>query len=235
MKNLLLFLGIFSSSLLFSQNNSKIELLGSLDYSYRYIASSGFVSSVRDTEIGRLNTHFGINYLQKLRSRLWLKMGVGFASTGYKTEKIRLMTTVVDPTGMGVVDPTLLGIENPTVQFLYNHQFFEIPISVQLTLLDEKVKVFTEFGFVTKYYIQTIVKHELGGKIRSKTSNQEDIINDLQYGIQLAFGLSFPLNKSCEMVAQPNFRYHLSKIADAPVVEHLWSTGIALGIRMNLK
>ncbi|MFK7776199.1 MAG: acyloxyacyl hydrolase [Saprospiraceae bacterium] len=233
MKNLLLMLLFCLPSFLSAQSNSKIELLGGLDYTYRDHTNSGWIQSLRKSEKGKINTHFGINYFQKLKPRLWLKIGIGFVSLGYKTAKTEL-NTGSGATG-GTQDPLLQGLDNPTSQFIYNYHFLEVPFSIHLDFFENKLKPFVELGIAPMYYIQSITKHKLGDEIRSKRNEQEDFINDFQFATTVAFGFSYSFNEKWEMVVQPNFRYHLSKIADAPVKEHLWSTGLAIGMRMAMK
>jgi len=234
MKNLLLTLFFCLPLCLVAQSNSKIELLGSLDYSYRHHTNSGWIESLRESERAKLNTHFGINYYQKLKPKLWLKIGIGFASLGYKTQKIGL-TFAGDITGGGTVDPLLQGIDNPTSQFIYNYHFLEVPFSLHLDFSEKKLKPFIEFGIVPMYYLQSITKHKLGDETRSKRKEQESIINDFQFATKIAFGFSYAFNEKWDLVVQPNFRYHFSKITDAPVKEHLWSGGLAVGMRMAMK
>jgi len=234
MKNLLLLLCFFFPTFLFSQSNSKVELIGSLDFSHRIHTNTGWIQSLRSSDKGKLNTHFGVNYFQKLKPKMWLKIGVGFASLGYKTKKSNLIFPS-DLTGLGIVDPLLQGIGNSTSQFIYNYHFLEVPFSLQYYFSEKKLKSFVEFGFVPMYYLQSITKHKLNGEKRSRENRQESTFNDIQLASKIAFGFTYAFNEKWEMVVQPNFRYHLTKIADAPVKEHLWSAGLALGIRMSLK
>ena len=85
------------------------------------------------------------------------------------------------------------------------------------------------------YYLQSITKHKLDGETHTERNEQEGIINDFQFATKISFGVSYAFNKKWEMVVQPNFRYHLNKIVDGSVKEHLWSTGLAMGMRMAMK
>lgn len=228
MKNLLLFLCFYFPSLLLAQSNTKLEILGSLDYSNRIITNS---ISFHTHGMGKVNTHFGVNYYQKLKPKLWLKIGVGFASLGYNTKQSTLMFADGLATGGVSTDP----LAGKKLQFSYNYHFLEIPFSLHYDFSEKKLKSFVEFGLVQMYYLQTITKQKLDGESHTKGNEQESIINDFQLATKIAFGVSYSFNEKWEMVVQPNFRYHLNKIVDAPVDEHFWSAGLAIGMRMAMK
>ena len=222
MKNLLLTLFFCLPLFLSAQSNSKIELLGSLDYSYRF--NKGSILSQK----GKINSHFEVNYFQKLKSKLWLKIGIGFASEGYKSKMNALQFGDALSTGGISADP----LAGESVQFFH---FLEVPFSLHFDFSEKKLKPFFEFGLVPMYYLQSITKIKLDGESHKERIEQERIINDFQLATKLAFGFSYSFNEKWEMVVQPNFRYHLNKIADAPVKEHLWSVGLAVGMRMAMK
>ena len=232
MKRLMISLLLCLPVLLFSQ--SKLEVLGSLDLTYRTFGNSGIVQSARSSEKGKLNTHFGINYYQKLKPKLWLKIGVGFASLGYKTKKTDLIFGN-DITGQGIIDPLLQGIDNPVSQFIYNYHFLEIPFSLHYDFSEKKIKPFIEFGFVPMYYLQSVTTHKLGGELQSKNNRQNDSFNHFHLAAKIAFGFSYSFNEKWELIVQPNFRYLLTKIADTPLKEYQWSGGLAIGMRMAMK
>lgn len=125
MKKLFLIIVFCFPIILFSQ--SKIEILGSLDYSNRVFTNEGLVQSVRDSEKGKLNYHFGVNYFQKMNERFWLKIGVGFASLGYQTKAKELMFGF-QHNGQGGFDPALSSGEN--LKTKYNYHFLEIPVAL---------------------------------------------------------------------------------------------------------
>ena len=231
MKNSLLLLFFCFPSFILAQSNTKVEVLGSLDYSYRLFTNSGLVQTFRSSETGKLNTHFGINYFQKLKPKLWLKIGVGFASLGYKTKRSSLMFADGLASGGISMDP----LDGKKSQFIYNYHFLEVPFSLHYDFSDKKIKPFVEFGLVPMYYLQSITKHKLDGETHTERNEQEGIINDFQFATKISFGVSYAFNKKWEMVVQPNFRYHLNKIVDGSVKEHLWSTGLAMGMRMAMK
>ncbi|MFK7776198.1 MAG: outer membrane beta-barrel protein [Saprospiraceae bacterium] len=233
----ILFLIFFFPIFLWSQ--SKIEILSSLDYSYRDFGNSGIVQSIRSSEIGKLNYHFDINYNQQLREKLWLKIGLGFSSMGYKTKNKEIIGRIDE---QGNYDPYFSSGE--FLQTKYDYHFLEIPIALRYEFLQNKIKPFIEIGITTNYYLQSTVRFfKNGDKIGSEKERREEI-NQIQFAPTLSFGLSYEINEKWELVAQPNFTYHVTKnykesadlsLSNGLLKEHLWSAGISFGMRMNLK
>lgn len=241
MKNYLSTLFFCFPFFLFGQSNSKIELLSSLDFSYRQHTNSGIVQSIRSSEIGKLNYHFDLNYHQKLKEKLWLKIGLQLASNGYKSKKTDFMFGN-QHNGQGGFDPSLSSGES--IQSKSNYQFLGIPIALRFDFSQKKLKPFVEFGITTRYYLQTTVSSFINGDQSSSTQEREEEINQIQFAPSFSLGLSYEINEKLELVAQPNFTYHLTPIyeesadlslSNGLVKEHLWSAGLAFGLRMNLK
>lgn len=238
MKRSILFLLICLPIFLFSQ--SKLELIGSLDYSYRTFGNSGIVQSVRSSsEIPKLNFHSGINYHQQLKEKLWLKIGLGFSKMGYKTKNTELIGGINPQGGFDPSIPT--GI---SMQFKYNFQFLEIPIALRYEFSQKRFKPFIEIGVSTKYYLQSENISFQNGEQVEFTKTREDIITQIQYAPTLSLGFSYEINDKWELVMQPNFNYHLSNIyretanlslSSGLVKEHQFSGGLAIGVRMKLK
>lgn len=241
MKNLLLTLFLCLPLFLFAQSNSKLEVLGSLDYSYRHHANSGIVQSVSASNKGKLNYHFQLNYNQKLKERLWLKIGLGLASTGYKTDLLELRFGSQHD-GQGGFDPFLSSDE--TIQTKYTHQFLTVPIALRVDFLEKKLKPFVEIGLSTNYYLRSITSIFINGDKSDSRKERENQISQIQLAPTLSCGLSYEINERLELVAQPNFTYYLTStykestdlsLSNGLVKEHQWSGGLAMGIRMKLK
>ncbi len=241
MKNLLLSLFFCLPFFLSAQSNSKIELLGSLDYSYRHYANSGIVQSLRSSDKGKLNYHFQLNYHQKLKEKIWLRIGLGLASTGYKTEKVELRYGSQHD-GQGGFDPFLSSDER--IQTKYNYQFLSIPIALRYDFSQKKLRPFVEVGLNTNYYLQSITSFFVNGDKSDSRKERENQINQIQLAPTISFGLSYDVNEKLEIVAQPNFTYYLTptyketedlSLSNGLVKEHQWGGGLAMGIRLKLK
>jgi len=51
----------------------------------------------------------------------------------------------------------------------------------------------------------------------------------------VSMGVDYKLTDKIHLSSEPTFRFGLSKIKDAPVIEKLWNAGLALGISYGLK
>lgn len=236
-KTIILFVLCFPS---FLWSQSKLEFSGSLDYSYRNFGNSGIVQSVRSEEIPKLNFHFDVNYNQQLKEKIWLKIGLGFASMGYKTKNKEILGGGHD--GQGGFDPFF-----PTGEFFQtkdSYHFLEIPIALRYEFSQKKLKPFVEVGLTTKYYLQSIISFFNNGDRVDSTKEREKEINQIQIAPTLSFGFSYEINEKWEFVVQPNFTYHLTQtyketvdlsLSNGLVKEHQWSGGLAVGMRMSLK
>ena len=229
MKQVILFLAFLVPTISFSQ--SQFEFFVSPDFSFRNITSDGLVESSRKSEKGKLNTHLGVSYYQKIKENLWLKIGVGFVSTGYKSKKYDDLRFGSQVDSSGNFDPTIDPGES--VQFKYNFHFLEVPIALRKDFSNKKFGTFAEFGLSTMYYLQSFTRRVKSGKNETE-SFREDVINQIQFAPILSFGFRYLINEKVEIVARPNLRYHLTKMADAPVKENAWSAGLAIGIRAQL-
>ena len=233
MKSLFTYLLICLPLFIFSQ--SQIEFGESINYSYRTLINEDNVSITRADELGKLNTHFSISYSQRLKEKIWIKLGLGFSSQGYKTSKDENIRPGSQHDGMGGFDPTLPS-EFRSIQFKFNYQFLEIPVALRYEFSQKKWSPFFELGLTTSYYLQSVTKIILDDKKSSSEKfRDEDYINQIQLAPTLAFGITYSINEKWQTFISPNFRFYLTKTADAPVKQHLWSAGLALGMRMRLK
>ena len=231
MKNLLLVIMLCLPLFLFSQ--SQLEFVGSLNVSGSAYGWDGIAGNIRNSDKAKLNHHFNISYNHALQEKLWLKIGLGFSSMGYKTEKIELIFgNQID--SMGNFDPNIPG-EFESAQFKYNYHFLEIPIALRYEFSQKKLKPFLELGISTQYYLQSVYKSFLDGQKRSKEKIREENISQIQFAPTVAFGFSYAFNEKWELLVQPNFRYNLTKKFNVTSYQHLWSGGLALGARMALK
>ena len=146
MKNILstLILLLFAS-IVYAQHNSSIDLIGSIEYSYRTFTYSGseefLINSVEERnaeEEGKSNWRFGFNYNKKLTDNLFLKTGLRLASVGYNGGYNDGLRWGTDHDGMGGFDPSLNPDLPRSVQFIYNFIFLEVPIVARWELSDKK-------------------------------------------------------------------------------------------------
>ncbi|MFT6319601.1 MAG: hypothetical protein ACJAT4_000518 [Granulosicoccus sp.] len=229
MKNLF-FLLVFFPTFLFGQ--SQLGLFGSADLTNCNYGWDSFNGSIRNSKEAKFNTHFGVNYYQKLKEKIWLKVGLGFSSTGYQQQ--------IDGSGLrygsqhdgqGGFNPNLPS-EDITIK--YNHHFIEVPIALHFDFSNKKINPFVELGVSTMYYLQTVSILEQNNRSRNVDKNRANSINQIQIAPTFAFGVNYAFNEKWTLFVQPNFRYHLTKMVKYFGKEHQWSAGLAVGMRMKL-
>lgn len=227
-----LFLLMFFPSLLFGQN--QLGFLGSADLTNCNYGLNSFNGSIRNTKEAKFNTHFAINYHQNLKENVWLKIGVGFTSSGYQQNTVGSEIRYGSQhDGEGGFNASLPFVE---INIKYDHHFLEIPVALRFDFSDKKLTPFIEIGVSTMYYLQTVSILESKDISKSVDRNRSNQINQIQIAPTFAFGCSYSLNEKWTVFVQPNIRYHLTKMVDTPATgEHQWGTGLGLGLRMNLK
>ena len=227
----LLFLLVFFPSFLFGQ--SQLDFFGSADLTGSNYGWNSFTNDVRNSKETKFNTHFGINYYQNLKEKIWFKVGLGFSSTGYQEVIGAGLRYGSQHHGEGGFNPNL---PSGNRKIKYNHHFLEVPIALRIDLSTKKIKPFFEFGVSTMYYLQTVSILEKQDNARSVDRTRASQVRQIQIAPTLAFGCSYDLNDKWTVFAQPNIRYHLTGMIDSNSVnEHQWSVGLAIGMRIAIK
>jgi len=228
-----------------SFGQSKIEFLGSLNYSHRVFNDTSQLLFPEHEEIGKYNFHFGVNYQEKVYKNLWIRLGIGFTSMGYQRningfyfannffiakQPVRNFSRFIPPNnGTGVIIiPTRIGEFTVNI----NQQFLEIPVGFKIeTLKKKKIKSFIDFGVSAMYYLQTYAIANFNTESEVQTKREESITN-LQFAMTLSFGKIYSFSDNLEFTFQSNFRFHFTK--NTSLKEYLYSGGLAFGIRRKL-
>ncbi|MFK7807905.1 MAG: outer membrane beta-barrel protein [Saprospiraceae bacterium] len=246
MKTLQLFILLSFPFFAIGQSNSSIDVIGSLDYTYRTINGSGLIADIvkdsRDVEKGRLNWRAGFNYNQRLTDKLILKTGLRMAALGYKdkrdSEDFYTLRWGTQHNGNGEYDITYPSGED--IEFFEtktNHFFLEIPIVLRYEFSNNKFSPYVEAGFGAMYYLfQRHVATVNGDKTVTTMPSSDDRLSANSFQIEsiIAVGANYNLNENLQFFGQPTFRYHLNSLWDTDVKERLWSAGLEIGLRKFL-
>lgn len=237
---LIFFFLVFLSANCVAQKNSSIDLILSVDYSFRSIDEDGgigaLIAEVREKENGIISWRGGFNFNRSLSERFILKTGLRFASLGYASESNDTLRFGNQHDGNGgFVDP------DPTnssfVQIKDNYYFLEVPVMLRWEHQKRKRwNTFLEGGLSAMYYLTTRTMIDFGEE-RSVDHNRftQDNFNDLQIAANVAFGVNYTPNENWQIFGQPIFRYHLSKMfRETFINENLWSAGVEIGFRKIL-
>ena len=235
--NLLPVLLLFLATTAFSQFQSSIDFIGSIDYSYRALSTSTTILGINNTfenrertETGKLNWRVGFNYNKKIAERLYLKSGVRLASVGFKGEK-KDIRWASQHDGMGgfIPDPTVAS----EIQFIPDFLFLELPLVGRFEFANKKITPFVELGFSPTIYLKT--RTEIITDLSEELiSSKEDSFNNLHLVGSLSAGINYNLTEQLQLFGQPIFRYHFTKSENTPIEERLFSVGLEMGIRKKI-
>lgn len=222
-----------------AQSKVSIDVLGSFEVSNRFLHNSSddeFVIGIFDKreleESSKTNYRTGLNVNVRMSEKLWLKSGFRFASVGYKskTQYDLVYPDEYDPvTGEPIFQPSL----PREVRYTYNYWFLELPVMARWIFSPKKFVPYAELGFSGIYYLTTRTRY---------TTETEDLVYRLESPVNsvyqvtanLGVGINVYTGPRSNMFIQPNFRYHLSSTAQAPLRENLFNVGVEVGYRMFL-
>ncbi len=234
---LLLSLCLLLSTVGYTQAKSSLDLVLGADSGYRYLGTDGesadIVANVRnEKEAAMPGWRVGGSYNKRVGDGLYLRTGVRYVKTGYRIREQRLVFSPQSD-GMGgvipIVDPSL----PQSIAFTNRYHFLEVPLAVRKEWpAGSKTNFFAEAGIAPSYLLAATYK--LTTDLISEASTPDADFNRLQLLGTISVGLSYSLTDRLELFGQPSFRYHLTRLLDAPVREHLLNAGLELGIRKSL-
>ncbi|MGD1846111.1 MAG: hypothetical protein ACFB10_12025 [Salibacteraceae bacterium] len=212
-----------------SQSNQSLDFIGSIDYGYRALRTpdtdesfSQLVKNRDSYEIGKVNWRVGFNFNQRLGSKLFFKTGLRLANGGYGTKELTTATTTLPNASL----PNKYKIN-------YNYWFAEIPLALRFEINQKKFSPFIEAGVAPSVYLVNRNRIFRNGEASTEFVDQEAIygFNRLHWVGTLSFGANYNLNEKFQFFGQPTFRYHFTKVADAPIREYHYNFGLELGVR----
>ncbi len=184
------------------------------------------INSRNDAEQGRFTYNAGANVLFNFSDRMGIETGILYSNRGYKTKNLDLTYTMPDPS-------------LPTkARFVYSYKYFGIPLKARFTAGKNKLRFLGSFGLVTNFLLtvkQTSKYEYTGGRTDEHKQATSSGFKKIDISPTLSAGIDYKLNNKVHLIVAPTFEYGLLKIRDAPVVEHLWNAGMALGFYYGLR
>jgi len=234
MKHLLLLLLTLTSFLSFGQDKAKATLSAdfkkvqfgisvSPDVCFRTLKSNDG-SSATDVLIDQRNDMEtikpgytpGLNVCFNIKKFVGLETGIQYSNQGYQTEKQDLVYLQPDP-----ILPSQL-------KYVYNYHCIGIPVKVNFTKGEKKVRFFTSVGLTTNIFIketQTTFSY-FSDHTDKKTSQTSFDYNKVNISPTLSVGIDYKINDRMNLRVEPTFRYGVLKIIDTPVTGYLYSAGL---------
>lgn len=213
----------------YSQTNS-IDLIGSLDLTYRALITQEFIGDniieERQDEVPKLNWRAGFNFNQQLFEKWFLKTGLRLASVGYRSAKKELRFGDQHD-GSGGFDETSTRIQQLTIDYL----FLEIPLMLRYEWQREKWAPFVEGGVSTSYYLVTRLTTSIDNDDTTRLDNQSDAAIPIYFVANASFGMNYNISEQWQAFGQSIFRFHLNPISKEVIKEYLYGLGLEMGVR----
>lgn len=213
----------------YSQTNS-IDLIGSLDLTYRALITQEFIGDniieERQDEVPKLNWRAGFNFNQQLFEKWFLKTGLQLASVGYRSAKKELRFGDQHD-GSGGFDETSTRIQQLTIDYL----FLEIPLMLRYEWQREKWAPFVEGGVSTSYYLVTRLTTSIENDDTTRLDNQSDAAIPIYFVANASFGMNYNISEQWQAFGQSIFRFHLNPISKEVIKEYLYGLGLEMGVR----
>jgi len=193
------------------------------DYGYRKLYdTNGNLGSVvegrNEQETPKYSYTTGVNALYNFNDQIALGFGVLYSNKGYKMEIDNLTFSSGEQT------------EIVKLKTLYNMQYIDVPVNVNMSLGNKKIRFVGAAGIVANFFIgetdRTIIYFQ---DRREYFTNSPDYdFNKVNLTATVSAGISYQMNESTTLRLEPTFRYGLTKIMDAPISATLFSAGLNL-------
>ena len=122
------------------------------------------------------------------------------------------------------------------IQLTHNYWFLEIPLALRFEFTNKKFSPFIESGISPSVYLTTRTTSvtDIGTDVTYQKNGTSDFTSMHLVGM-VSIGTNFTVNEKFQLFGQATYRYHLTKLADAPIEEHLYNYGIEIGVRRSIE
>lgn len=238
---------IFSSCVITAQQSDTekpkkwaVGLSYSPDFCYRVSYEKSSASALSNIEEkGKLGFTAGANVLYQLLD----KVGIEFGAL-YSTKGQRNIVPANSWLGTAVYyDPSLpnynqVGSSSADRKMNYSYQYLEIPLKINVHLINNRLKVFPSIGCSANIFMgkktTTTFLYEDGHK-EKKVSREYDRKNipSSEFALLLGVGVSYDLNQKLFLKLEPSFRTFIRPLVDSPISGTFYSIGANAGIYMR--
>jgi hypothetical protein len=213
-----------------NNNVSKFQLGINLspDISYRTYkdksgANASLIQLLKDTENPKAGFTGGFNACYNINSRIGFEAGLQYSNKGYQTVKIPLTYISQKPT-----DPV-------TARFLYSLHYIDIPLKVNFTLGNSKLRFFGSTGLVTNVFIRERTTEWREYKEPPGTKEYKFSYRDSRKRVilsaMISAGICWQLNEKMNIRIEPTYRRSITPINNGI---SLCSAGLNLGLYYTL-
>lgn len=164
-----------------------------------------------------------------LSKRFSVEGGIGYSLMGYQIDFGKVTYgDMIDP-NRGFIYQTN---DVPTA-VRSSFEFIEVPLRLLMRCGQGRLSSITGAGFTIGYLLHggptNVLVHTDGTKDRSLYSGTDDY-RTINLFPTLSTGGAYTLSDHFELRLEASGRYGVSRIVNAPITAHLWSTGIGCGV-----
>lgn len=169
-----------------------------------------------------------------LSDRFSVEGGLGYSLMGYQLNMDELTYgDAIDP-NRGFIFETN---DVPLRALRYAFHYLEVPLRLVLHCGKGRVRSITGVGMTTGLLLKctsTSVTENVDGSPDRNTNESSYDYRTLGLFPTLSTGVSYTLNDRIELRMEPQARYGVLRIIDAPVTDHLWSVGVGFGFMWRM-
>lgn len=195
-------------------------------YSYRTLEHSSTdpntttaVDVRNEMEIPKFGYAGGLSVSVQLKKHVGVSIGVQYSDKSYQTKKYDVYYQRPDP-----AMPS-------RIRIIYNYHYLDVPLTMNLAF-GKKVQFVSSIGMVVNFLLnanqRNILEYENGKTERRDQSSTLDF-RKINLSSMMGVGIAYKINGRSFLKVEPTFRYGLLKTVEAPIFEHLWTTGINVG------
>ena len=242
---LLIFIIAFSSTSLFAVIPDSLKtkkwavgITYSPDFCYRVAYKGNTEAFSTNSEKGKIGFTAGVNLLYRLMDKIGIEFGVLYSTKGQKVN-----TVAWDSPNGGYYDPAIPNYDEQRTMFepekhiTYTYKYIEIPLKVNVYVINKRFKVFPSIGCSTNIFTgkTTKTKYILADSSPIKTTQnfQRKNIPSAEFALLLGVGLSYDINKNIFVKLEPSYRTFIRPLIDGPVSGALYSIGGNAGVYFN--
>lgn len=158
----------------------------------------------------------GLNVCFNIKKFVGLETGLQYSNKGYQTKKQDLIFAQPEPS---------LPKQS---KFIYHFHTIDIPVKVNFTIGQKKVRFFTSVGVTTNIFIKETETSFFyySDHTDKKTSQTRFDYSKVNISPTISVGIDYKINSRMNLRVEPTFRYGVLKIIDTPVTGYLYSGGL---------
>ena len=240
MKHILPLLGLLLSAPVFSQTDKQpdkpkklqLGISFSPDICYRSLfitedeqKNEMILKSRNSQEVPNFGYHFGLGVCYNFRSWLGLESGVQLLHHTYSLKYMTLNPLTPEP-----------GLPEQVKTYYHSYHVY-IPLRVNFYAGKKKVRFISNVGlsadvFLTEYPFFYYKYSD--GHVEKQKGTPSDSFKKVIMSVGAGAGIEYRIIPRLSLRAEPEFRYNVIGIIDAPITARLWYGGINTGLYVGL-